>query len=82
MDLRSSLNEAVFRKFRADPFTSPMPSEDQILPDKEVTPLDVFLMGPSMSEKFVSFFKLVGFSVNLVGNLVGISGIGCQISGI
>ena len=41
-----------------------------------------FPMGPLMSEKFMSFFKLVGFSLNLVGNLVGISGIGCQISGI
>ena len=41
-----------------------------------------FLMGPLMSEKFVSFFKLMGFSANLVGNLMGISGIGGQISGI
>ena len=49
---------------------------------KKLKILDVFLMGPSMSEKFVSFFKLVGFSVNLVGNLMGISGTGCQISGI
>ena len=41
------------------------------------------LMGPlNVREMPVFFSKLVGFNVNVVGNLVGISGIGCQISGI
>ena len=55
---------------------------DQDRPRKWIRQVKCFLMGPLTSKKFVSFFILVGFNVNLVGNLMGISGIGYQSSGI